>query len=185
MQRFIVWNPRKFSRLYNVTPLVLELSFIRSHLLWGEFSAFSAANTIHNFSNFRSTRYPSLLGGQRRYGMKGCCPTPLYTRSACCVVYWGSGYQITLVWCLLTCHLDSLIISFTLSISWCISSGSMFSFEVWSATGPSLSSQDYSQYSSNACNFSILHPLSYFLSPFHVCLLSAVANRMLSHLSIY
>ena len=53
------------------TPLVLELSLIRSHLLWGEFSAFSAADAIHNFSNFRSTRYPSLLGRQRRYGMRG------------------------------------------------------------------------------------------------------------------
>ena len=30
------------------TPLVLELSLIRSHLLWGEFSAFSAAIAIHN-----------------------------------------------------------------------------------------------------------------------------------------
>ena len=53
------------------TPLVLELSLIRSHLLWGEFSAFSAADAIHNFSNFHSTRYPSLLGGQRRHGMRG------------------------------------------------------------------------------------------------------------------
>ena len=46
------------------TPLVLELSLIQSHLLWGEFSACSAADAIHNFSNFHSTRYPSLLGGQ-------------------------------------------------------------------------------------------------------------------------
>ena len=30
------------------TPLVLELSLIRSHLPWGEFNAFSAANAIHN-----------------------------------------------------------------------------------------------------------------------------------------
>ena len=52
------------------TPLVLELSLIRSHLLWGKFTAFSAANAIHNFSNFRSTRYPSLLGGQRQHGMR-------------------------------------------------------------------------------------------------------------------
>ena len=34
------------------SPLVLELSLIRSHLLWGEFRAFSAANAIHNFSVF-------------------------------------------------------------------------------------------------------------------------------------
>ena len=53
------------------TPLLLELSLIRSPLLWGEFSAFSAADAIHNFSNFHSTRYPSLLGGQRRHGMRG------------------------------------------------------------------------------------------------------------------
>ena len=30
------------------TPLVLELSLVRSHLLWGELSAFSAAIAIHN-----------------------------------------------------------------------------------------------------------------------------------------
>ena len=30
------------------TPLVLELSLIRSHLLCGEFSAFCAANANHN-----------------------------------------------------------------------------------------------------------------------------------------
>ena len=54
-----------------LTPLVLKLSLIWSHLLWGEFSAFSAADAIHNFSNFRSTRYQSLLGGQRRHGMRG------------------------------------------------------------------------------------------------------------------
>ena len=53
------------------TPLVWELSPIWSHLLWGEFSAFSAAKAIHNFSSFRSTRYQSLLGGQRQYGMGG------------------------------------------------------------------------------------------------------------------
>ena len=65
-----------FSRVQQTaqfTPLVSELTLIRSHLLWGEFSAFSAANdisqchfTFHNSPFFRSTRYPSLLGGQRR-----------------------------------------------------------------------------------------------------------------------
>ena len=40
------------------TPLVLELSLIRSYFLCREFSAFSAANVIHTFSNFHSTRYP-------------------------------------------------------------------------------------------------------------------------------
>ena len=34
------------------TPLVLELSLLQSHLVWGEFSAFSAANAIHNFPIF-------------------------------------------------------------------------------------------------------------------------------------
>ena len=51
--------------------MVLELTLIRSHLLWGEFSAFFAADAICNFSNFRSTRYPSLLGGQRQHGRRG------------------------------------------------------------------------------------------------------------------
>ena len=50
------------------TPLVLELSLIGSHLLWGEFSAFPAANVRHSFATVRSTRYP--LGGQRQYGMR-------------------------------------------------------------------------------------------------------------------
>ena len=78
-----------FSRVQQTaqfTPLVSELTLIRSHLLWGEFSAFSAANdisqchfTFHNSPFFRSTRYPSLLGGQRRSGMRGFCPTPLHT----------------------------------------------------------------------------------------------------------
>ena len=34
------------------TLLVLELSLIWSHVLWGEFSTFSAANAIHNFPIF-------------------------------------------------------------------------------------------------------------------------------------
>ena len=53
------------------TPLVLELSLTQSHLLWGEFSAFSAANAVHKFSNFCSNWYPSLLGRQRLYGKSG------------------------------------------------------------------------------------------------------------------
>ena len=36
------------------TPLVLDLSLIRSHLLCGEFSTFSAANDIHNAPIFVS-----------------------------------------------------------------------------------------------------------------------------------
>ena len=58
---FIVRYPSKFSRLeYNL--LVLELSFIRSHLLWGEFSTFSAANTIHNFPFFSFHQVPITAG---------------------------------------------------------------------------------------------------------------------------
>ena len=41
MCMFIVWYPQ-------LRLLVLEFSLIRSHLVWGEFSAFSAANAIHN-----------------------------------------------------------------------------------------------------------------------------------------
>ena len=50
--------------------MVLELSLIRSHLLWGEFSTFYAANAIRDFPIFRSTRYPLRLGGHRQYGMR-------------------------------------------------------------------------------------------------------------------
>ena len=67
---FIVWYPREFSRFYNLHPLVLKLSLIRSHLLWGEFNAFFAPNDIHIFPIFHSTRYPLLLGGQRHHGMR-------------------------------------------------------------------------------------------------------------------
>ena len=49
--------------------LVLEFSFMVSSPL-GEYSTFSAANVIHNFPIFRSTWYPSLLGGQSQYGMR-------------------------------------------------------------------------------------------------------------------
>ena len=40
---------------------------------WEECSAFSAAEAIRTiFALFRSTRYPSLLGGQRQCGFKAC-----------------------------------------------------------------------------------------------------------------
>ena len=45
------WYPRS-ADFTIFTTLVLELSLIRSHLPWGEFSAFSAANDIHNFPFF-------------------------------------------------------------------------------------------------------------------------------------
>ena len=57
--------------IYTLQPWYWDSSLIRSHLLWGEFSAFAAANAIHKISSFHSTRYLSLLGGQRRYGMRG------------------------------------------------------------------------------------------------------------------
>ena len=52
------------------TPGIGTLSYTVSSPL-GRFSAFSAADAIHNFSKFRSTRYLSLLGGQRWHGMRG------------------------------------------------------------------------------------------------------------------
>ena len=45
-------------------------SLIRSHLLWGEFTTFSAADAIHNSPMFRSTVYPLQLGGEKQYGMR-------------------------------------------------------------------------------------------------------------------
>ena len=62
-----------FSRVQQTaqfTPLVSELTLIRSHLLMGRYScAFSAANdisqchfTFHNSPFFRSTRYPFTAG---------------------------------------------------------------------------------------------------------------------------
>ena len=38
------------------------LSLIRSHLLWEEFSAFSAANIIQNFSDFSFHQVPIAAG---------------------------------------------------------------------------------------------------------------------------
>ena len=64
--RLLLWSHNNYNKCKNVnvyvyslishrvqqtsqfTPLVLELSLVRSHLLWGEFSAFSAAIAIHN-----------------------------------------------------------------------------------------------------------------------------------------
>ena len=59
------------------TPLVLELSLVQSHLLWGEFSAFSAASAIHNSPLF----VPS--GTHHCWVDRGgmiwkACPTPLH-----------------------------------------------------------------------------------------------------------
>ena len=59
------------------TPLVLELSLARSHLLWGECSAFSAAIAIHNYPLFVPP------GTHHCWVGRGCmiwkaCPTPLH-----------------------------------------------------------------------------------------------------------
>ena len=39
---------RRVQQTSQFIPLVLDNSLIRSHLLWGEFSAFSAVKAIHN-----------------------------------------------------------------------------------------------------------------------------------------
>ena len=59
------------------TPLVLELFLVRSHLLWGDFSAFSAAIAIHNSSLFVPP------GTHHCWVDRGgmickACPTPLH-----------------------------------------------------------------------------------------------------------
>ena len=59
------------------TPLVLELSLVQSHLLWGEFSAFSAAIAIHNSPLFVPPG--TLHCWVDRGGMIWkACPTPLH-----------------------------------------------------------------------------------------------------------
>ena len=59
------------------TPLVLELSLVRSHLLWGEFSAFSAAIVIHNSPLFvpPGTHHCWVDRGGMIWK---ACPTPLH-----------------------------------------------------------------------------------------------------------
>ena len=47
MCMFIVC-PHRVQQTSEFTPLVSELSLIWSHLLWGEFSEFSAGIAIHN-----------------------------------------------------------------------------------------------------------------------------------------
>ena len=52
MCMFIVLISPRVQQTAQFTPLVSELILIRSHLLWEEFSAFSAANAISQFSIF-------------------------------------------------------------------------------------------------------------------------------------
>ena len=61
------------------TPLVSELSLIRSHLLWGEFSAFSAANAISQFSIFSFHQVPITAGWTEAFWYERFCPTPPHT----------------------------------------------------------------------------------------------------------
>ena len=59
------------------TPLVFELSLVRSHLLWREFSAFSAAIAIHNSPLFvpPGTHHCWVDRGGMIWK---ACPTPLH-----------------------------------------------------------------------------------------------------------
>ena len=78
-----------FSRVQQTaqfTPLVSELTLIRSHLLWGEFSAFSAANdisqchfTFHNSPFFSFHQVPITAGWTEAVWYERFCPTPLHT----------------------------------------------------------------------------------------------------------
>ena len=113
------------------TPLVLEFSLILSRLLWGEFSAFSAADAIHNSPFFRSTRYPITVGWTECSTIWETCPTPLHMASSmtralvthqstnqarCCstaVIWWELvttspcatlGYRRWWIWILLLTH---------------------------------------------------------------------------------
>ena len=60
------------------TPLVLEFSLIRYHLVWGEFSKFFAANAIDNSTIF--TRHHHCWVG-RGSMEREVCPTLLHTTS--------------------------------------------------------------------------------------------------------
>ena len=64
-------------QILQFTPLVLELSLVRSHLLWGEFSAFSAAIAIHNSPLFvpPGTHHCWVDRGGMIWK---ACPTPLH-----------------------------------------------------------------------------------------------------------
>ena len=73
---FIVWYPIEFSILHNLHPWYWN-SLIRSHLLWGEFSAFSAAIAIHNSPLFipPGTHHCWVDRGGMIWK---ACPTPLH-----------------------------------------------------------------------------------------------------------
>ena len=56
--------------LYQYLTVSVDVNVKVQHTLQFTPLVFSAANVIHNFSSFHSTKYPSLLGGQRQYGMR-------------------------------------------------------------------------------------------------------------------
>ena len=65
------FNTEQFIMIISAFSLTVlfTITLIQFHLLWGEFSTFSAA-AMHNFSSFDCTRHPSLLSGQRLYSME-------------------------------------------------------------------------------------------------------------------
>ena len=75
MCMFIVWYPIEFSRVHDLHPWYWN-SLIRSHLLWGEFSAFSVADAIHNSPLFipPGTHHCWVDRGS----IWKACPTPLH-----------------------------------------------------------------------------------------------------------
>ena len=101
------------------TPLVSELSLIRSHLLWGEFSAFSADNAISQFSIFSFHQVPITAGWTEAVWYERFCPTTLHTSNfsdlrelvtlpcaTICVRQTASLYQQVL-----HCHSESVVSS--------------------------------------------------------------------------
>ena len=60
------------------TTLVLKFALMQPHLLWGEFKICSLCCSYSQYITIqrsRSTRYPSLLGGQKQHCMKGLLDT--------------------------------------------------------------------------------------------------------------
>ena len=66
------WITLQSSTTCTITPLILEHTLLRYHLVWGEFSTSSAIQC------FYSTRYPLLLGGQMQHGMRSLPHTSTY-----------------------------------------------------------------------------------------------------------
>ena len=79
------------------TPLVLELSLIRSHLLWGEFSVFSAANAIHN-SSFLVPPGTYHCWVERGGMIWEACPTPLHMDGTHPSANWAQHCLTSVIW---------------------------------------------------------------------------------------